>query len=193
MEDTTSYGLLSRMRKGDGIAWDDFHRRYCHLLALYARAAGLGGQEMEELVNDVLFELFNHDKRSLFRYDRTKGRFRDYLRAIANRVAVNILRRRITTRAPLPECAGETGSVLAEIERAEQEERERIILAEAISEMKLRCSPRHLHIFMEYVVRGRPVAEVARESGLGAGNIYTVKSRLQKEFGEICRELEEII
>lgn len=193
MSDSTSYGLISRMRADSGIPWDTFHQRYHDLLMLYGREHGLAGPELEELVNDVLLELFAHNKRSLFRYDRARGRFRRYLKTIAGRRAIDLLRRRTPNYRQLTDDLPGRESVNAELERQEAEEERRIVIAEALQEIKLRSHPQHVQVFLAYVIRGRPAAEVAAEYGLTLANLYQIKSRLQKDFRAACAEAEELI
>lgn len=193
MTDSTSYGLLSRMRADSGIPWEDFQRRYHDLLTLYGRLAGLFAHEQEELVNDVLFELFHHDKRSLFRYDKEKGRFRNYLRTIANRKVSELRRRRPSERTLDPEATLSVTPDPTQMEREESAEREKIILAEAAQELKLRFHPQHVQIFLAYVFKGKQAAALAEEFGVSLSNVYTIKSRMQKEFRAICAELDDLI
>lgn len=90
MPESTHPSLLERLRDTDDeAAWREFCSKYRPLLVRYARSRGLQTADCEDVAQLVLLSL----SRALrgFRYDRGRGRFRDYLgRAVANAVATHL-------------------------------------------------------------------------------------------------------
>lgn len=88
---TTRKSLLAKVRAGDEVSWSDFYTAYKPLIYLCGNDCGLNNAEKEELVQQVMTEIFRKDiigkfdpdnipKDITFKYDPAKGRFRHYLR-----------------------------------------------------------------------------------------------------------------
>ena len=88
---TTRKSLLAKVRAGDEVSWSDFYTAYKPLIYLCGNDCGLNDAEKEELVQQVMTEIFRKDiigkfdpdnipKDITFKYDPAKGRFRHYLR-----------------------------------------------------------------------------------------------------------------
>ena len=79
---TTRKSLLSKIKQGDEISWEEFYASYRPLILLRAGDLGLTQTEKDDLVQIVMSEFFKGSRD--FQYDRGKGRFRDYLKSIIN-------------------------------------------------------------------------------------------------------------
>ncbi len=74
----TRASLLSRVRSGgDSAAWAEFESRYRDLVYRFCLSRGLQHADAEDCAQAVLINLFR--AMPTFRYDREKGRFRDYV------------------------------------------------------------------------------------------------------------------
>ncbi|MFQ3651825.1 MAG: hypothetical protein SNJ75_15990, partial [Gemmataceae bacterium] len=83
---TTRSSLLARVRSDGADIWQDFCRVYTPFLARVAERLWLRGQDVDEVVQAVLVDLFQ--RREAFIYDRSRGRFRDYLKkAVISRLS----------------------------------------------------------------------------------------------------------
>ena len=89
---TTRGSLLSAVRRGDEIGWEEFYNRYKPLILQLGADLRLNPAEREELVQQVMLSFFNTSK--TFVYDRSKGRFRDYLKRTIQNKACDIMRKR---------------------------------------------------------------------------------------------------
>lgn len=98
MTTTTRATLLERLRDGaDALAWDEFFERYWPTIYAFARHRGCSEHTAEEIVQDVMVQVFQH--RDVYQYDRARGRFRDWLGVVVrNKVAEH--RRRPANRLP---------------------------------------------------------------------------------------------
>ena len=91
MPDTTRPTMLNRLRDAqDRQSWRQFFERYWRLIYSFARRCGLSPADSEDVVQEVVLEVF----RAIpgFDYDRSKGTFRAYLRTITQRKVVDQLR-----------------------------------------------------------------------------------------------------
>ncbi|MEM7198853.1 MAG: sigma-70 family RNA polymerase sigma factor [Planctomycetota bacterium] len=90
---STRASLLARVRDfADGAAWQEFYDRYAPVLYGYARSCGLGHADAEEVRDRCLDRLL----RDLpgFVYDRSRGRFKSWLSAVARTKVADVLRLR---------------------------------------------------------------------------------------------------
>ena len=106
MSDTTSSNLLDSVRRhlarsmtrsgvaeaGDRLAWDSFYQRYQEILTRFARKLSFQADQLEDLLQDVWFEVIRQLPR--FEYDRSRGGFRRWLYLIVRRRAIDYARRR---------------------------------------------------------------------------------------------------
>ena len=92
---TTRGSLLSAIRRGDEVSWDEFYRMYRPLILLRGGDLRLNQTEKEELVQLVMLSFFRTAR--TFHYDKSLGRFRDYLKRIIQNKACDLMRKRIAT------------------------------------------------------------------------------------------------
>lgn len=80
---TTRGTLLHRVREGapggeaDAAAWRELDETYREMLLRFCRSRGLQHADAEDVIQQVFARLIDGLRK--FEYDRTKGRFRDYL------------------------------------------------------------------------------------------------------------------
>lgn len=117
MSDTTSSHLLDSVRRhlarslsksgvpevADQRAWDSFYQRYQEILTRFARKLSFQADQVEDLLQDVWFEVIRQLPR--FEYDRARGGFRRWLYIIVRRRAIDHVRQR-AGRLDLPVNAG---------------------------------------------------------------------------------------
>jgi len=97
---TTRSSLLDRIKTGDEAAWQEFVDFYRPLIAWVARRRGLGGPDVDDIVQEVLADLFKDRER--FTYDRSIGRFRDFLHLVTVRRVLKFLRKQTTSGSLTP-------------------------------------------------------------------------------------------
>ncbi len=187
MSYTTSQSLLLRIRSGDEIAWDEFHQRYHGMIRWVAAGAGVHAVDADDIVQDVLLEIFKGQK--TFRYDRGKGRFRDYLFVVARRCLARHFHR--SRRQPQP--TDSLPELVADAPQQEEWEAEwrRHVLREAIEVVRQAVEPSTFRAFELYELEGKPVEVVAAELGIAPASVYVYKKRVLRRLRGFVEELTE--
>ena len=180
MKFVTDYDLLSDTKSGDEVAWERFYKFYEPLIRLHGRDCGLKNENLEDLVQDVMVTL--SAQMPGFVYDRSKGRFRDYLRRIIHARACDILRR-IYRQERIP--YEESG----EADLFEEEWREHILLR-SMEKLKEDISLRHYQIFYLLDIRHYKVKTLADLYKVPPISIYSIRSRVEAKLRKIVRELD---
>ncbi len=199
---TTRKSLLAQLREGGEIPWREFYTTYKPLVLLCGGDCGLDADEKEELVQNVMREIFQRDiigkydpdhvpDNVVFKHDPARGRFRHYLRKIIRYQALRIIRKR-PNQIPLDETPDETERATDDaLEAAWDSEWKRHLLNMALVELKGRIRPETYSAFEMYALQNRPIREVAEFHDLSPAAIYTARSRCVAMLREIVKELEE--
>jgi len=183
---STSKSMLSKIKAGDNIAWSDFYRTYRPLIMLCGSDCNLSASEKEELMQDTVLSMF---KGQHFVYDRSKGRFRDYLRRIIKRRAYDIIRKR-SKHQELDE------NILNSLESPEQDDRwakewRQHVLNEALRELRSAVEPSTFQAFDLFVIRDMKASKVAEVLDISENTVYLAKMRSLKKLKEIVKNIDE--
>jgi RNA polymerase sigma-70 factor (ECF subfamily) len=183
----TRASLLSRVRSGgDGAAWAEFESRYRDLVYRFCLSRGLQHADAEDCAQAVLVNLFRAMPN--FKYDREKGRFRDYVyrctRGVLSRMSDKS--RPAATRHVLdidmadvlawaPPAAGD--------ELAKQWEQEWIAhhMRRAMEVVRAHVEPQTMRVF-EAFLAGRSTGEVARELGSTEASVQKARQRVRERL-----------
>ena len=201
---TTRKSLLARVLEGGEIPWREFYATYKPLILLCGDDCGLAAEEKEELVQNVMCEIFQKDiigkydpdhvpDDVVFKHDPARGRFRHYLRKIIRYQAIRLLRDRRKKGVPFDENAttDEEGCIDAGLDNSWDEEWRRHVLNMTLAELKGRIKPEHYLAFEMYALQNRSVQEVAEFLGLSVAAVYTIKSRCIATLREIAENFRE--
>jgi RNA polymerase sigma-70 factor (ECF subfamily) len=186
---TTRGSLLSAVRRGDEIGWREFYDMYKPLILLRGGDLRLNQTEKEELVQLVMLSFFNSAR--TFRYDRSKGRFRDYLRQVIHNRACDLMRKRQDGTVSADVLENVLAALPADTEDRWEREYRETVLKQAFEELKLRCDPLTLQSYDLFVRQGLPAREVAAMLGIKANAVYQHKSRVEEMLRRIAGELDE--
>ena len=199
---TTSKSLLARVRAGDEVSWRDFYDAYKPLILLCGGDCGLTKDEKDELVLQVMAEIFSKDivgkydpehvpEHLSFKYAPEKGRFRHFLRKIIRNQAIRIYHRRKPHVSIDDESVAATLPSSDEWENIWETQWQKHVMAMAMTELKAKVQPETYVAFEMYAVQNRPVHEVAEFLNLSVSSVYTAKSRCIAALKEIIAKLEE--
>ena len=183
---TTDVTLLERITAGDEISWNQFHEIYSPLIRLFGADWGLDGADCDELVQDVMVNFFKASR--VFRYDRVRGSFRAYLRAIVRSCVLNLLRRRGS--------GGEAGENTEAVDCAFEEKWDaewyNHLLGEALKVLRSELDQLAYQCFYRYAIAGDPPELVARELGISVNAVYVNKCRALARLRSIVRQLNTL-
>ena len=200
---TTRKSLLAKVHSGDACSWDDFYEAYKPLILLKGDDLGLKQDEKQELIQNVMFEVFAKDITGkfvqdkipddvVFTYDPSKGRFRHYLRKVVKFQAIKILKKRRNNVSLNADDDMENLFPADDVWNASwDEEWHRHVLNQAMVELKNRVQPETFAAFEMYAVQNRNVQEVAEFLNLSVSSVYTAKSRCVSALREIIKDLED--
>ncbi|MBI1851487.1 MAG: sigma-70 family RNA polymerase sigma factor [Planctomycetes bacterium] len=187
----TRSSLLLRLRsRGDDRAWREFDASYRDLILRYCRRRGLQVADAEDVRQDVLSKL----SRALpnFEYDRSKGRFRDYLgRVVANAIHS----RRAGERGVAPSTTVDDAADVADpddaLSAAWEEEWVQCHFRRALQSLRASTEEKTLAIF-EAILAGESYAAVAARFGTSEAAARKIKERLRDRLREeVVRQLAD--
>lgn len=199
---TTRKSLLAKVRAGDEVSWAEFYAAYKPLILLCGQDCLLTPDENDELVQQVMSEIFRKDivgkydpdnipNDVVFHYDPAHGRFRHYLRGIIRNQALKLYQKRKSfVELDNPEKTVEEPAIDVWDELWD-EEWKRHVLAMALTELKEHVQPETYVAFEMYAIQERPVQEVADFLNLSVASVYTAKSRCVAALKEIISKLED--
>lgn len=201
---TTRKSLLARVRAGNEISWGEFYAGYRPLILLCGDDCGLRPDEKEDLVQNVMIEIFQKNivgkydpdhvpEGVIFKHDPARGRFRHYLRKIIRYQALRIIRNRRKNGVQLDDDAVKKAVELIDegLNKSWDDEWRRHVNTMALDELRGRVKPEHYLAFEMYALQNRPVREVADFLDLSESAVYTIKSRCVAMLREIAAKLME--
>jgi RNA polymerase sigma-70 factor (ECF subfamily) len=185
---TTSPTLLERLRQPhERAAWERFVQLYTPLLGRCVQQLGIQDSDAHDLVQDVFTTLL--EKLPEFRYEQG-GSFRGWLFSVVRNRWRENRRRRVP--APMDAQAGP----LAELPSPEESgifgetEYRRELVRRALEIIACDFEPATWQAWREFVVAGRPAAEVAQMLGVSQHAVYLAKSRVLRRLRQ---ELEGLL
>ena len=193
--------LLSRLRNlDDQESWRTFFDLYWRLLYNVARKSGLDDVGAQEIVQDTVIAVARNMPE--FRYDPTRGTFRQWLLRITRRRIIDHLRR-IYRQPPKAELAPEAldenaehAAVIADqsagtIDAAWDDEWEKTTFEAALAEVRNATNPRHFQVFDYCVLKEWPVSKVAATLGINSAQVYLAKHRVAQAMKRAVRRINE--
>ena len=180
---TTPPSLLVRIRNHhDDGAWDTFCDVYSPLLYDYCRKRGVQSSDAADVVQETLLRVAKGILK--FEYDRTKGRFRDWLYTILQ----NEIRRMVGRRKPTLELTPLAGEG-AEQGRLWNDHFYESILVSALERIRPRFGTDTWEAFTRVWQKDVAACEVAKLMDRSIDFVYLSKSRVLKR---LRLEIEEL-
>jgi len=176
---TTSEGLLREAASPDSPRREEFARLYSAIVRRYVECAagpGVSPEDRDDIAQDVMVSVL----KALpgFRHDRSRGRFRGYLRSsVSHALAAFAKRFRPAERTASDPVDPDTLPAAEPDGTPEQMWRVWTLAFERILRSG-RFEPNSLAMFRRFVVEGLPAAEVAAEFKTNPNAVYQCKNRV---------------
>ncbi len=176
---TTSEGLLREAASPDSPRREEFARLYSAIVRRYVECAagqGVSPEDRDDIAQDVMVSVL----KALpgFRHDRSRGRFRGYLRSsVSHALAAFAKRFRPAERTASDPVDPDTLPAAEPDVTPEQMWRVWTLAFERILRSG-RFEPNSLAMFRRFVVEGLPAAEVAAEFKTNPNAVYQCKNRV---------------
>ena len=193
----TSSGLLRDLEKGaDAKRWPEFERAYDpvvrRFLAIVARTHPLiDPKDCDDLVQQTMLTLWRlFPRRS---YDRSRGRFRDFLFGVVCKVATKATSRELQRREREAEALAGAADLAAgdradEALRAEAEELWRLVVDRVFAAGRWSDKAKAVFVRTE---RGEPIEDVARAYGMSANAVHQLRHRAAARVEAELRRLAQ--
>ena len=196
----TRRSLLIRLRNvGDSESWRTFFETYWRLIYNVARKSGLSDDQAQDVVQDTIIAVAR--RMPDFRYDRSKGSFKQWLLLICRRRIQDQLRRMYSSRqfvqqngeeasAAVENMPDTTPSPDAQIDSDWEQHWRDNVFQMALTRGRQRANPKHYQVFDCCVVRGMRASEAAAMLNLSAAQIYLAKHRISTAVKRAAQEVE---
>ena len=195
----TRQSLLSRLRNaGDDESWRVFFDTYWRLIYNVARKSGLSDDQAQDVVQDTVIAVAR--KMPEFRYDPSKGSFKQWLLVICRRRIQDQLRNIYSSRQLVRENSEEASAAEnmpdlapapdAQMDRDWEQQWRDNVFELAMTRVRQRAKPKHYQAFDCCVVRGMSVSEAASMLNLSSAQIYLAKHRIGAAVKKAAQEIE---
>jgi len=191
----TSSSLLRHVRDlGDAQAWEELLLQYESYLLSFVRRLGVRRDDAPDVVQEVTLKLVKTLPN--FQYDRSKGRFRDYLRQVTRSAIADWVKRNYSRREV---ALGE--EIIASLQNRPETEKhwdecfDNAALEVVHGRVRPKTNPATWECYARHIVKGQPAEEVARRLGVTTNRVYVyssrVKAKVREEFDAYRKEMGE--
>lgn len=191
----TSSTLLEGLKdSGDKAAWMEFDRRYRPLVLAVARRLGLQEADAEDAAQETM-TAFVQAYRSK-RYEKERGRLRDWLRGMAVHKIRDIYRKR-RKQARCISDQGEESILLSQIEDRKvedlwEDEWKKAVLRQCLEEVRREVSPKSFEAFRLFALEQWPAKKVADLLEVSEDVVYQSKSRILARVRKMLPTMKDI-
>ena len=184
---TTRTSLLIRIKdRGDCQAWTEFDAIYRPILLRYSLSHRLDEADAEDVVQHCMAAVQKHI--GDFEYDPSKGRFRSWLRTIANNHIRSLCRKR---REPIAD-----SGVLGEVQNRDTSPEDAFArlwmeehLKHCLNRLRAATDPLSFRAYCRYVIDEWPVRKVCQELRIDQARLYKIKWRLTHKLEQHMQDL----
>jgi len=198
----TRRSLLVRLRNWDDQeSWRNFFDTYSRLIYGFARKAGLGDAEAQDVVQETVVTVAKHIPH--FEYDPSLGSFKSWLLQITRSRIVDHFRKKQYSRGskviqreePLGTSLLEssTHSTEFDLESIWDEEWQKHLIDAAMEKVKRQVSPKHYQLFHLHVIKRMPANRIVERLQVKLAEIYFAKYKVQRLLQKEIKYLERTL
>src|SRR3954453_9154183 len=194
--------LLLRLKKWDEQEiWRNFFDTYSRLIYSFARKAGFGDAEAQDVVQETVVTVAKHIPQ--FEYDPALGSFKSWLLQITRSRIIDHVRKRQYTRGdqvlpreeqlatPILENVAQTTHF--DLESIWDQEWQNHLLETAMDKVKRQVSPKYFQLFHLHVVKRLTAKEIVQRMGVKLPEIYFAKYKVQRLLQKEIKYLEQTL
>ncbi len=195
LQTRTSTQLLEGLKDpADRSSWIEFDNRYRPLALAVSKRLGLQESDAEDAAQETMAAFLKGYSEN--KYDRSKGRLRDWICGIASHKIRDIQRRQGRREKHISgKTDGESIINLAEdsdVRPLWDDECKNSILRQCLEEVRREVSYKVYESFDLYALKGQPVEQVASHLQISVSSVYKNKSRILQRIRETVKLVEEI-
>ncbi len=179
--------------------WERFYRQYWAVILNFAQRQGLDQATASDVLQETMILLMR--KLPDFKYERARGRFRNWLLTLVAGKVRDARKREAARRTlSISECGPGDGQslemTLAAPDRDAAAELDRVWMQVVAEEAlrRIQCEPNikpeTLAVFTAYAVEGRPAEEVAARFGIKENAVYQIRSRITERLRQEVAAIE---
>jgi RNA polymerase sigma factor (sigma-70 family) len=192
---TSTYLLEGLKDPGNATVWRQYVERYRPLLVRYGQRLGLGTEDAEDVAQRALLSFCQAYQAG--KYDRDKGRLRNWLFGIARNEIRNWRRRHQQHELQVAGQPDQTDffAQLGDEDRWEQvweQEWRHAVMRQCLEEVRREVDPTTFEAFELFASRGWPAARVAKQLGLTANAVFIAKHRILRRIRELLPQMETV-
>lgn len=188
---STNVILLEKIRENCDLAWKEFTDYYKPLIVLRGKDRGLKETEIQDLTQEVLFEMYKvKDK---FLYDSDKGKFRNFLRTVIDRKAFKIIRKKCRESddiSILNKNSQLTSNDFEKLETNWEMNWQKFTLKRALNHVRDEVSELTFKAFEMCSIKHMDYNKVAEELNIKVDAVYLAKHRVIKRIRSIINHME---
>ena len=189
---TTTQMLEDLRSSGSSPAWQRFEGHFRGVIISFARNAGLSASDAEDAAQETMLAFVKTFREG--RYEREKGRMRDWLFGIAKRVVFNLRRQRPLAKLIADKATGTSFWDMVKddrgIERSWQDQWRKMTLAACLEQARNQVDAQVFAAFELYALKEMSAEEVAAKLGISTNAVYIAKSRVLSRLRELEGQFE---
>lgn len=170
-------------------AWREFFERYAPAVYRVALRYGFDAHDADDVVQQVMLSVAG--QMNDFRYDRDRGRFRSWIKTVANNRIRDLLRHRYV-RAARHEAADLAATPADDLDPEQLWEQEWKLqdLHYCLDQVRQEIAPRRFDAFRLYVLEGLSAEETGKRLNMTRAYVYVTRSQVVTRVRALMAKLE---
>jgi len=187
--ETTRASLLARIKDlHDTQAWREFDSIYRSMLYRFARSRGLDRASAEDVVQRCMATVVR--QAPTFRYEASKGKFRNWLRKMAENKMRDLLRARRLKQADSKHLAALRSGEPSPEELFDKAWYQAHVMY-CLEQVRADVQDTTYQAFQLYAIEERPVGQVCELLNMTPNQLYKIKWRVQQKVAKLMEEFVE--
>ena len=197
MSNTTRKTLLSKIRTGNEIGWQEFYEIYKMPIEAMTHKYGWDSADTPDLIQQVMLAVFNNGK---FSYDPAKGtKFRAWMGTITRNKMNDIFRKRCSlmdkntirvSRKGIKD--PDMGVAVGEFDEKWNIAYTKHVVSQAMEQLKLEVKPASYQAFEMLTLQEASAPDVAKATGMTVEAVYLLKTRCVSRLKRIIKDLDDV-